>query len=82
MWKHPCKSELIQIVALRACGKQSEGSSSAFDFYELQLQVQGFTSLINSMVGYLAFQGGEWTSLREGRSSGVKRLTAAISLIS
>ena len=43
---------LLQMAPLRRkCQRQSESSSSAFDFYELQLQVQGFTALDASLVG-------------------------------
>ncbi|GAX84137.1 hypothetical protein CEUSTIGMA_g11560.t1 [Chlamydomonas eustigma] len=40
----------------RACGKQSTSSSSAIHFYELQVQVKGFTSLISSLCTSLEYE--------------------------
>lgn len=38
-------------VGLQTCGRLSEGSSRATNFYELEAQVKGASSLEESLVG-------------------------------
>lgn len=42
---------LSKNVLLQACGRLSEGSSRATQFYELEVQVKGATFLEESLVG-------------------------------
>jgi hypothetical protein len=41
-------------VGLQTCGRLSEGSSRATNFYELEAQVKGASSLEESLVGALS----------------------------
>ena len=43
-------------VGLQACGRLSEGSKRATNFYELEAQVKGASSLEESLVGLLSGQ--------------------------
>ena len=50
LWPHMGSHLHPNSSSTRSCGRQSESSAASFDFYELQLQVQGFTSLVDSLV--------------------------------
>lgn len=42
------------VTTCRACGRQSAASSATTDYYEMPVQVVGFKSLVESMVGLRA----------------------------
>ena len=57
LWKSHCAGSclfqqmLSKSVGLQTCGRLSEGSSRATNFYELEVQVKGASLLEESLVG-------------------------------